>query len=390
MNQILDGSTKRSTAVSGITRFHPKSAPLTLAQIEAFGAELDALRARTQASLGAADARYIRRVYAAARYSGFAARILLFVGAFVPTLLIPAWILGVLLLALSKILENMEVAHNVIHGQYDWMRDPRFDGRSYEWDMPGTAENWRYSHNFKHHTYTNIRGLDEDLGYGIMRLFPEQRWKPFHLAQPLIAIVFALWFQWGIAAQTLKFGRWFQGRSSWKTLRAQMAPVQRKAAWQLFKDYLLFPALAGPGFLVVFSGNLAANAIRNVWTWVVIFCGHFTAEVQTYPRSCLDGETRGHWYLRQLHGSSNLAGSRWLDLMTGNLSHQIEHHLFPDLPANRYRSMAVEVRAICARYDQHYNTGSLPRQFGQVLWRILRYALPSRRPVLVPTQAVNG
>jgi fatty acid desaturase len=359
-------------------RHHPKSAALSAAQVDAFAAELDALRARTRASLGAADARHIRRVYAAVRYTGLAGRTLLFVGAFVPSLLIPAWLLGVLLLTLSKILENMEVAHNVIHGQYDWMRDPRFEGRSYEWDMPGTADNWRHSHNYRHHTYTNVRGMDDDLGYGLLRLFPEQRWRPFHLTQPLIAIVFALLFQWGIAVQELKFGRLFKGRTSLKAMRQQMAPVQRKAAWQLFKDYLLFPALAGPGFLVVFTGNLVANTIRSVWTWLVIFCGHFTAEVQTYPRSCLDGESRGHWYLRQLHGSSNLAGSRWLDLMTGNLSHQIEHHLFPELPANRYRSMAVEVRAICARYGQHYNAGSLVAQFSQVLWRILRHAWPSR------------
>jgi len=365
------------------TRHHPKSAPLTTAQVDAFAAELDALRARTRASLGAADARHIRRVYAAVRYTGLAGRTLLFVGAFVPSLLIPAWLLGVLLLTLSKILENMELAHNVIHGQYDWMRDPRFEGRSYEWDMPGTADNWRHSHNYRHHTYTNVRGMDDDLGYGLLRLFPEQRWRPFHLTQPLIAVVFALLFQWGIAVQELKFGRLFKGRTSLKAMRQQMAPVQRKAAWQLFKDYLLFPALAGPGFLVVFTGNLVANGIRSVWTWLVIFCGHFTAEVQTYPRSCLDGESRGHWYLRQLHGSSNLAGSRWLDLMTGNLSHQIEHHLFPELPASRYRSMAVEVRAICARYGQHYNAGSLVAQFSQVLWRILRHAWPSRPRRLV-------
>ena len=77
-------------------------------------------------------------------------------------------------------------------------------------------------------------------------------------------------------------------------------------------------------------------------------------------------------------GSANLSGSRLLHLMSGNLSHQIEHHFYPDLPANRYATIAVEVKEICARYGQHYNTGSLPRQFGQVIWRIWRHALPSR------------
>ena len=31
-----------------------------------------------------------------------------------------------------------------------------------------------------------------------------------------------------------------------------------------------------------------------------------------------------------------------------DLSHQIEHHMFPDLPAARYPEMAPRVREICA------------------------------------------
>jgi fatty acid desaturase len=128
----------------------------------------------------------------------------------------------------------------------------------------------------------------------------------------------------------------------------------------------------------VLLGNIGANILRNLWTYMIIFCGHFTADVETFPRESIKHESRGQWYVRQLRGSSNIGGGRWLDLLSGNLSHQIEHHFYPDIPANRYAEMAVEVRAICARYGQHYNTGSLPRQFGQVIWRILRHAFPSR------------
>jgi NADPH-dependent stearoyl-CoA 9-desaturase len=360
------------------------SALLSPAEVDAFAAEIDEVRARTVATLGAADARYIRRVRAAVRYLGFGGRSLLFVGAllyvgaFLPQALVPAWIAGVLLLALSKIIENMELAHNVMHGQFDWMRDPDFDGRSYEWDIAGTSDNWRHSHNFRHHTYTNVRGMDDDLGYGLLRLFPEQRWKPFYLLQPVIAPVFALLFEWGIAVQELRLGRWFAGRTKTSELREAFRPVGRKMRRQILKDYVFFPLLAGPGFLVVLSGNLAANLLRNLWTWTIIFCGHFTAEAETFAKDSIKGESRGQWYLRQLHGSSNLRGGRLLDFLSGNLSHQIEHHLFPDVPANRYAAMALEVRAICAKYRQHYNSGSLPRQFGQVLWRLLRHALPSR------------
>jgi linoleoyl-CoA desaturase len=342
-------------------------------ELERFGAELDALRDRTVAKLGERDVGYIRRVIRTMRSLELLGRALLFVGWFPP-----AWLLGTLCLGVSKIIDNMEVGHNVIHGQYDWTGDPQLMGQKYEWDIVGTAANWRYTHNFRHHTYTNVRGMDDDIGYGLLRIFPEQRWSPFHLAQPLVALIFAFMFQWGVAIQALRVGRLFAGRISLGRMAKEFKPVGKKMAHQLMKDYVLWPLLAGPFFLPVMLGNLCANGMRNLWTYTIIFCGHFTADAQTFPKSVLRHETRGQWYLRQLRGSSNLAGSRLLHFMSGNLSHQIEHHFYPNVPSCRYAEMAIEVRQICARYGQHYNTGSLLRQFGQVIWRILRHSLPSR------------
>jgi len=111
---------------------------------------------------------------------------------------------------------------------------------------------------------------------------------------------------------------------------------------------------------------------------VIIFCGHFTAESETFPKECLRNESRGHWYLRQLRGSSNISGGFLINVLSGNLSHQIEHHFYPDLPANRYAAIAKDVKDICRRYGQHYNNGSLPRQLGRVVWRIRRHAFPSK------------
>ena len=247
---------------------------LSAEELDRFGAELDALRARTLATLGARDARYIRNVVKAVRYSNLIGRALLFAAAIAGGLWLAdsavgwlfwvLWALGALSLGLGKILENMELGHNVIHGQYDWLGDPQLNGKSYDWDIVGTADNWRYTHNFRHHTYTNVRGLDDDIGYGLLRIFPEQKWKPFYLAQPVIAVVFALLFQWGIAIQNLKLGRWWHGKMSSRQLRVASAPVVRKMGRQLAKDYVIYPALAGPFFLPVLLGNLVANGLRNV------------------------------------------------------------------------------------------------------------------------------
>jgi linoleoyl-CoA desaturase len=157
-----------------------------------------------------------------------------------------------------------------------------------------------------------------------------------------------------------------------------MRPFVRKASRQLFKDYALFPALALWNAPRVLLGNLAANLIRNVWTNAIIFCGHFTEHAQTFTRAESTGESRGQWYLRQIQGSSNLEGSRLFYLMTGHLSHQIEHHLFPDLPAPRYVEIAPRVRAICVKYGVHYNSGGFWKQYATVLKRICIHALPTR------------
>src|SRR5438093_424990 len=245
--------------------------PLSREEVAAFGAELDELRNRILAALGEDDARYVRRVRDAVRWSELGGRALLFAG-----ILPPAWVLGTLLLGLSKILENMELGHNVMHGQYDWMQDPEFHSQTYDWDNACSAAAWRHSHNYQHHTFTNVLGRDRDLGYGFLRLFTEH--------------------------------------------------------------------------------------------------------VETFPESVLESETRGAWYVRQLKGSSNLNGGPLFHVLSGNLGYQIEHHLFPNLPANRYAEIAVEVKRIAGEYGQHYNTGSFARQLGGVMKRIFRYALPNAAP----------
>ncbi len=88
---------------------------------------------------------------------------------------------------MSKILDNMEIGHNVMHGQYDWMREPSLNSRVFEWDTVCPSDQWRHSHNYVHHTYTNILGQDRDIGYGILRMDPAQKWHPYYLGNPVYA-----------------------------------------------------------------------------------------------------------------------------------------------------------------------------------------------------------
>jgi linoleoyl-CoA desaturase len=350
-----------------------KPTTLSRTEVDAFQAELDAVRASVMNTLGQADVDHIRRVIRNCRISEVSGRALLHFG------LGPvSWVGGVLALAHAKILDNMEIGHNIMHGQYDWTGDPALNSHRFEWDIACDGDAWRHSHNVVHHTYTNILGKDRDLGYSLLRMTPEQRWKPRHWLQPLANLMLALGFQYGVGSHDLEIGRYKHGAVPKPVFQARLRAFTQKVGKQWFKDYLLFPALALWSAPRVLAGNFAANLLRNLWTYLIIFCGHFTEGVAIYREEDTRNETRGDWYIRQISGSSNLTGGRWFHVLTGHLSHQIEHHLFPDMPAHRYPEVAPKVQALCAKYGLHYNTGSLFKQYLTVMKRILVNTLPPR------------
>jgi fatty acid desaturase len=256
------------------------------------------------------------------------------------------------------------------------MRDPKIHSTTWEWDHASPAKSWQKTHNYEHHTFTNIRNKDRDLGYSVLRITDEQEWKPIALIQPLTNLGLSLIFEWGIAMFDLEWDRVQSGEKSKEQHAADLKEFARKAVRQFAKDFVIFPALSGPGFVSTALANLTANVIRNVWSHAVIFCGHFPEPTETFEEERLDGETKGEWYVRQMLGSANLTGSPLFHLMTGNLSHQIEHHLFPDMPSNHYRHIAPRVQEICARYGLTYTAGPLPTQYFKVVRKIARLALP--------------
>ena len=350
--------------------------PLTDEQLEEFGRELDEIRQRIIADLGEEDAAYIRNVVKRQQQFEIAGRVLFY--------LPPAWPLAVASLSISKILENMEIGHNVMHGQYDWMGDPKLSSRMYDWDNVCPGEQWKYSHNYIHHTFTNILGKDRDIGYGILRMDEDQKWHPYYLGNPLYAFLLMVFFEWGVAMHDLEVENIVKGKRTLADNKPLHRGIMRKVRRQALKDYVVFPALTGPLFPLTLAGNATANLVRNIWAFNIIFCGHFPAGVATFSEEeCVD-ESRGHWYYRQLLGSANITGSPLFHLMSGNLSHQIEHHLFPDLPARRYPEIAVEVQALCEKYGLAYNTGPLRKQLGSVARKIFRMALPPRRTGSTP------
>ena len=359
-------------AISDIETF----AHLTDADIEALAAELDTIRRDVEDSLGERDARYIHRTIAAQRGLEVVGRLLL---AFGSTRL--AWWAGTGTLALAKIIENMEIAHNVLHGQWDWMNDPEIHSSTWEWDMVGAAKHWRITHNVAHHKYTNVLGMDDDVGYGVLRVTRDEPWKPRNMLNIPINTMLAAGFEWGIGLQHLEARKIRQPETRAATV-VRLREFTVKAGRQLAKDYLVYPALTAlsprAGFRSTLKATLAANVIRNIWTNAVIFCGHFPDGAEKFTATDLQDEAKGQWYLRQMLGSANIDAGRAMAFMTGNLSYQIEHHLYPNLPSYRLAEIAVRVRQLCEKYDLPYTSGPMLVQYAKTWRTIAKLSLPDK------------
>ncbi|MBZ5737672.1 fatty acid desaturase family protein [Nocardioides mangrovi] len=347
---------------------------LTAEQVERLGAELDAIRQQVLDSRGERDAAYIRRLVRVQRLLELGSRAVL-----LRSRNKAAWVAGTAGLAVAKILDNMEIGHNVLHGQWDWMRDPKIHSTTWEWDHVSPAEQWKRAHNETHHTFTNIVGKDNDLGYGIMRVDEAQEWKPRYLVQPAWNFVTACIFEYGIAMFDLDLGDHIRDKRNMSPeKKAELKVTLAKARRQIGKDFVLYPALSGRAWRSTLAANAVANLTRNLWSHSVIMCGHFPEGVETFEQDELDeNESRGHWYVRQMLGSANISGSRLLHLMTGNLSHQIEHHIFPDLPSNRYVEIAPKVREVFDRFGLAYNARPMVKQVASAWHKVVRLSLPN-------------
>ncbi|MCW2497929.1 acyl-CoA desaturase [Jatrophihabitans sp.] len=367
---------------------------LTADQLEKLGQEFDALHDEIYAELGDADARYIRGMITFQRRLIAASRGVLLFSRFRP-----AWWAGTAGLSIAKILENMEIGHNVMHGQWDWMNDPNIHSSTWDWDTASPAAAWKHSHNFVHHTYTYVIGKDKDVGYEIFRVDPRQKWRPGYLLQPIGNVVLMLTFEWGVALHDLDFDAIKSGSKSKKQVAQELKAIGVKARRQIAKDYLAYPGVsaaataavtalnggdptqaARDSFKATLVADAVANVVRNIWSNAIIFCGHFPDQTFMFTEEEVANESRGGWYVRQLLGAANIDGSPLFHIMSGNLSFQVEHHLFPDMPSSRYKEIAPRVKEICERYGLPYNTGPFRKQWGTVQRTILRLAFPGGGP----------
>ena len=277
----------------------------------------------------------------------------------------------------DAIRRDIELGHNVMHGQWDWLNDPEVHSTTWEWDNTCPSVQWKHSHNFVHHKFTNVIGMDDDVGYGILRVTRDQEWELRHLGNPIYNFLLGTFFEVGVALHHLETEKLRNKEKTYAQAAKDMRLVGKKVGKQAAKDYLIFPALSLKNWRSTLTANFTANIIRNYWAYMVIFCGHFPDGAEKFTVEEYENEDQARWYLRQMLGSANFTAGPVMRFMSGNLSHQIEHHMYPDLPSSRYEEIGVRVRALCEKYDLPYTTGSIVSQYTLTFRTILKLSLPN-------------
>jgi fatty acid desaturase len=344
----------------------------------ALAADLDALRRRTFARVGSDDLAYVERLDRFSRALEIAGRSLIHVS-FEPC----AFVAGVLALAIHKQLQTAEIGHSALHGAWDKLDGAgRFASRTFRWDTPIDEASWRHAHNVRHHGLTNVAGSDPDIHFGPARLTtqtPRTRWSP--IALPFFLGIFpSFLFVIGAHVSGVNDLLADNGRPekldflpdrSLRTALGALRRALRKWVPYYAKEYLVFPALAGPFFWKVLAGNWLADTARNVYSAATIACGHVGGDVESWPAGTRPSG-RGEWYAMQIEAAQDFEVSRVLSILCGGLDKQIEHHLFPTLPPQRLREIAPEVRAICERHGVEYRTGTWPATLRNALTHVAR------------------
>ena len=365
-------------------------------RLESFGQQLNQVYASVRLEMGEDDVERLRKLNRWSRASEVAGRALIHLS-FEPV----GFTSGVLALWLHKQLQATEIGHPVLHGCYDAFLDKSdpMHSTNYSWDIPIDEEAWDRGHNRSHHPYTNVVGKDCDVHFGPVRLNARVPHEPAHYVQVPYTL-FVMWPCFALGMNTHFTGllditrekRDFLPDRSWKSFKGAAKMALRKALPHYGKEYVFYPALAGPLWWKVALGNWTAGTLRNVYSAASIFCGHIGPDVADYPEG-YKARSRGHWYEMQVRSAQNFEVPYPVSVLCGGLDYQIEHHLFPKLPPERLRQIAPEVQRICAEHGVRYTTGSWGAILGgafSTLWTLSfpQEALTTQtQPAMTPAAA---
>lgn len=341
---------------------------LTNEQIESFGKEIEEIYQEAKSKIGQEDLDYILNVKRFSDALEIVGRSLIHISQD-PLL----WTSGSLLLGYHFLIEFSELGHNILHGQYDDIKNNNTVlSSTWKWDITMDEEDWKFEHHRVHHPFTNILGKDNDFGFLVYRVNDNQPWKLYHLFQvPMLLsmpLINSFFFPWYVATS-----RALAESRDVLTLETYLPSIQ-KVSKHIVENYIFFPMLPGGNYFKIAAGNFFAKLFQNIYLEMILAISHLHKDAYVFEEK--DQESKGEFYLRQILSTVNFDSPPYYEIVYGAINLHIEHHLYPDLPPNRLREVAPKVKALCEKYEVPYRTGSFWEQFMGVIENALLRSLP--------------
>lgn len=268
-----------------------------------------------------------------------------------------------LLMGFGKAGIGLSVMHDANHGAYSkkkWIN--QVIGYSMNL-IGGNATNWKIQHNIKHHTYTNVAGMDEDISPkgNILRFNPYSTIRPHHKWQFIYA-----WAIYGLMTMSwiiVKDITQLIGYTKDGMLKKQTKSVTKAWVWLIitklfYYSYILaIPFLFAPfAWYHILLGFFLMHYVAG-FTLGIIFQPAHVMEENSFEDSELSDVVEENWAVHQLKTTCNFAhNNKILSWYIGGLNYQIEHHLFPNICHVHYRKISDIVRKTAEEFNIPYKS----------------------------------
>ena len=349
----------------------------------AFVARVDAIGDKYFKEVGPKDLAELRIKSAISKALMLTGRGLIHLGAVMGS--IPVVCLGAALYGLHSYVEMETLGHDVMHGTYDKLAPPgsRLTSSRFQLPLAVNERGWMMMHN-SHHANTGIVGRDPDVGYSLLRMSSHASWNLSHLASyilflllfPLDALLLA-WHSTGI------YPRSWEKRTG-QAMATEMTPTvvaenlwefARRAFFGIVQNMLFFPLLTGDGFWLAVIGYIIAYVSTGLLLVTTTTTNHHAANSRLTPDADASS-SRAFWMAQQIESSSNFKGGFMGRYFASTLAFQIEHHLFPRMPAGKLAAISQEIKQVCAEFGLRHHEANLPLLVLETAWRHFYFSIP--------------
>jgi len=227
--------------------------------------------------------------------------------------------------------------------------------------LAGNVYNWKVQHNVLHHTFTNVKGHDEDIDAGrIIRFSKHSTWLKIHKLQRYYSIFVygLLTINWAITTDFKQMRRYLKRKLSYgdfpNPTKQWIILVVSKVLYYSF--WVALPILVlDITWWKILIGFFTMHYTAGLILSLVFQLAHVVPKTDM-PLPDKDGNLEHTWAIHQLYTTSNFApNNKFVSFFTGGLNHQVEHHIFPHISHIHYGNIAKIVKETAKEFNLPYH-----------------------------------